>query len=420
MKKFLLILIPILLAGTAFYFFFKQNTSTPSVVENNNPSNVTFSPLGRGGSAPVATPGAEPDPNTGITQTPIQGQDSNLPRLMKLTTTPVGGFMASTTASSTLARYVDRGAGHVYEVSTLNKNIAQKLTNTTVPRVYQSFWNKNLSAAVFRYIKDETGIITNFYAEIRPFKTSASSTPEIPAEIKGRFMSSTIREVAVSPKGDRIFTWSVENEKGVGYISNFDETKKVKVIEAPMTLVNIDWPEENTVTVSPKASGVASGHFYTINLKKPALIKPIPTGTGLTAKLSADTKHIIYSNSLGRGFSTNLYTAKDSSLQDVVFRTTTEKCVWSKLHPAEIYCAVPTDFPVGVYPDDWYRGNISFVDQLWHLDTVTGEVHLLVNPLLEANELVDAINLTLDPKENYLYFMNKRDLTLWSLNLNEE
>jgi len=52
------------------------------------------------------------------------------------------------------------------------------------------------------------------------------------------------------------------------------------------------------------------------------------------------------------------------------------------------------------------------------LDTTTGEVHLLANLLNLADELIDATNLSLDPNENFLYFVNKRDLTLWSLDLN--
>ncbi len=110
---------------------------------------------------------------------------------------------------------------------------------------------------------------------------------------------------------------------------------------------------------------------------------------------------------------------KDGSTQETVFRTTTDKCVWSKLNPSEVYCAVPTEIPTGIYPDDWYRGNVQFADQIWHLDTVTGEVHIIANLLSLSNELIDVINPELDPKENFLYFMNKRDLTLWSLDLNE-
>jgi hypothetical protein len=110
---------------------------------------------------------------------------------------------------------------------------------------------------------------------------------------------------------------------------------------------------------------------------------------------------------------------KDGVSQEVIFKTLSDKCIWSNLRKNEIYCAVPTEIPNAMYPDDWYRGNVSFVDQIWHLDTNTGEVHLLANLLTLSSKLIDATDLTLDPKEDNLYFINKRDLTLWALDLNQ-
>lgn len=329
--------------------------------------------------------------------------------------------MASTTASSTVVRYIDRGVGHVHESLSINEAI-NKISNTTIPKIYESYWNKNLNATILRYIKDDKGAIANFYAEIRPIKVS-STTPItsdfIPYEIKGKFLSSDIREIAVSPKKDRIFTLNIENGKGVGYISGFDESKKTKVLDIPITQANIEWPEENTILITNKASGVSSGFAYIFDIKKGTLTKILGGITGLTAKMSADAKKIIFTSTRGLGIFTSIYTIKDASTREQVFRTFTDKCVWSRLRTDEIYCAVPSILDKAVYPDSWYRGSISFVDQIWHLDTTTGEVHLLANLLELSGDLIDATDLTLDPKENFLYFINKNDLTLWSLDLNE-
>ncbi len=140
---------------------------------------------------------------------------------------------------------------------------------------------------------------------------------------------------------------------------------------------------------------------------------------GLTGKMSRDTNKLIYSYKVQNTFGTSLLNLKDNSSQETIFRTLSEKCVWSTLRKNELYCAVPTEIPDAVYPDDWYKGKVSFTDQIWYLDTNTGEVHLVANLIKLSNQLIDATNLMLDPKENTLYFINKRDLNLWALDLNQ-
>ena len=140
---------------------------------------------------------------------------------------------------------------------------------------------------------------------------------------------------------------------------------------------------------------------------------------GLTGKISADLSKIIYSARTNNNFTTSIRNLKDNTSQGVIFKTLSEKCVWSTMRKNEVYCAVPTDIPEAIYPDDWYRGNVSFVDQIWYLNTITGEVHLVANLIDLSKKLIDATELTLDPRENTLYFINKRDLTLWALDLNQ-
>jgi hypothetical protein len=423
MKKFLLILIPVILIVIGIFYWFFMRTATEPMTPTPGEEQGIFDPFNRGGSTyngstQTNTSGSN-NPSTGITSTPVGSTETKLPRLRQLSATPIGGFVASSTASSTFARYIDRGIGHVFEaISDVNE--IPKISNTTIPKVYESYWNKNANMAVVRYIKDETGVITNFFAELKKVSTNASSTETnpIPYEIKGKYLATNILEVAVSPKGDRIFTFNDEETTRMGYISGFDESKKTKVFETPLRQVMINWPEENTLSVITKASGLSSGFLYHVDPRKPALKRILGDIRGLTAKTSPDAKKVIYSSG-GQQLLTYILNLVDNSSQEIVFRTIAEKCVWSKLHPTEVYCAVPTEIPTGIYPDDWYKGNVTFNDQLWHLDTITGEVTLVANLLNLSQTVIDATNLTLDPKENFIYFINKKDLTFWSFDLNE-
>jgi hypothetical protein len=416
MKKLLAaVIIIVLITAGLYYWFFLHNTISPT--DTPTTGGETFNPFNRSGGTTTNIPSSNVTTG-GITSQPVINTDSKIPLLRHLSVTPIGGFMASSTASSTLARYVDRGAGHIFEATSISPDIP-KISNTTIPRVYDSFWNKNMTAAVLRYMKEDGSTVINFFGELKrvPFDASSTDLNTMPYEVKGKFLSSTIKEIAVSPKADKIFTYSLEDGKGIGYTSGFDESKKVKVFESPLTQVSIDWPEENTLTLATKPSGVSSGFFYSIDLKKPVLKKLLGALPGLTAKMSADGKKVIYSTGGAQGFKTSLLNTKDLSTQELVIKTIADKCVWSKLHPTEAYCAVPTEFPQGTYPDAWYKGDVAFNDQIWLLDSTTGDVTLVANLLNLSKDLIDVINPILDPKENFLYFMNKRDLTLWSLDL---
>jgi hypothetical protein len=350
-----------------------------------------------------------------------------MPKLRQLSATPVGGMaasttkiksltLASTTEDATIIRFIDRGAGHIFQADDLHLGI-DKISNTTLPKIYESYWNKNLTTVILRYLKENTDTIVSFYAEIRPVATSTASSTT-PFEIKGKYLSSEINQIAVSPMGDKIFTWNIESDNGIGYISSFDEKTKLKIIDTPLTKVNIDWPESSTVTFTTKGNSQIDGYIYSANTKTGEIKKLLGGVRGLSAKLSRDAKKVLYSIG-GEKLSAGLLNLKDGTSRALIFATLADKCVWSTLRKNEVYCAVPTEIPDAAYPEDWYKGTVSFVDQIWHIDTDTQEVHLLANPLTLAKQLIDAEQLTLDPKENFLYFTNKRDLSLWSLDLNQ-
>ena len=62
-------------------------------------------------------------------------------------------------------------------------------------------------------------------------------------------------------------------------------------------------------------------------------------------------------------------------------------------------------------------GVISFNDEFWSVNVETGEQNLIYKPSDEKKPVQDAINLSLNDKENYLFFNNKKDLSLWGLSL---
>ena len=91
-------------------------------------------------------------------------------------------------------------------------------------------------------------------------------------------------------------------------------------------------------------------------------------------------------------------------------KTLPEKCVWGTTSDV-VYCAVPKFIDRAQYPDSWYQGEISFSDEIWKIDIVSGNTTMISDPVSISGEGVDSIKLNLDESQNFLFFVNKKILT---------
>jgi hypothetical protein len=67
------------------------------------------------------------------------------------------------------------------------------------------------------------------------------------------------------------------------------------------------------------------------------------------------------------------------------------------------------------YPDYWYQGLVSFTDYFVKINTKTKNIITIANSQNETP--VDATNLFFNKDESKLFFINKKDSTLWQLDL---
>ena len=140
---------------------------------------------------------------------------------------------------------------------------------------------------------------------------------------------------------------------------------------------------------------------------------------GLTAIENSVGTFVFGSDFSNGTFGSFIYNIKTGTYRNLSVSALADKCVWSEINTNDIYCAVTTSTPNGTLPDDWYQGNI-FLDanNIWKIDATTGVTNV-VDFLSERNTNIDAIDLSLNQKENWLSFMNKKDLTLWALQINQ-
>ena len=84
-----------------------------------------------------------------------------------------------------------------------------------------------------------------------------------------------------------------------------------------------------------------------------------------------------------------------------------------------IFCGSPSDEIGQNEPDSWYRGATIFSDRIWSFNTDTEITQVLIEPAIVLDIDIDMIGPTLSPKEDYLVFINKTDLSLWALKLEQ-
>lgn len=415
----LLIVILLALAGWAYWYFLMGPVKVPlSPEEPGTP--VGFQPIDRGGVSGGGTGGTG---NTGVAGGNVVAPQGKIPSLRLLSATPVGGYSASTTASTTNILWVDRGRGNVYQANSNSPEIAT-LSNTIVPRIFQSVWNKNLTSFIASLFEDGGLTSKTVYTElIRKSNRVSSTTPSstavsAPYELRGKNIAGNVIGYAASPDRSQLFILMDENGTGVGYVSAFNASNPTRIFTTPLTQVNVAWPSDNIIAVTTKGSANYGGFLYFVNPKTGAWTKILGPLAGLSVSVNHTGKYVLYSSAgKNNDVVTGIYSVAAGTTTDAVVRTLADKCAWGNFYKELAYCGVPTQLVSGRYPDDWYLGTLSTVDKIWQINATSREVRLISSLIDQADRVLNVFNPETDPKDEYFLFMNKNDLSLWLLDL---
>ena len=339
-----------------------------------------------------------------------------VPVLRQLSTTPTAGAIAIQKTIETdegqkeelTARYLERATGHVYEtaVETLKNT---RITNTTIPAVYEALWGENGESVIIRFLNKTTGAIESFSAHIVRQEEVIEE-----AILEGEFLPSGIKEIALSPTKGTMFYLAPGGDGTVGTRSKIDGTEKVEVFDFPFTEWLAQWATNKTIFLTSKASNTVSGYVYTLSAAGGPLKKVLGDISGLTTLVNGSGTKVLYSESTVNGFSMSVHDVATGESKKLGITTLPEKCAWSNDN-VTIYCGVPENISQGQYPDVWYQGLLSFTDTIWKADTETGYSEILLKPADTAGANLDIIKPFLDKDEGYFFFINKKDSTLWAL-----
>jgi hypothetical protein len=191
----------------------------------------------------------------------------------------------------------------------------------------------------------------------------------------------------------------------------------VQVFDSPLKGWLLSWPNENTLTFTTKPLSSSPGFLYFVSTVTNKIDKILGGINGLTTLTSTDANNVLFSKSTDNGITLSVYDVKNSRVEDVGLTTLPEKCVWSKKEKTSLYCAIPTSIPANNYPEAWYQGKVAFVDEIWKIDVLTGILEHIADLKDLSGQDIDVTHLTLSDREDLLVFINKTDLTPWSLEL---
>lgn len=297
-------------------------------------------------------------------------------------------------------RFVARANGHIYE-QYLDTLASAKISNTTIPTIHEAIFAKEGQFVMYRYLNNLNDTIQSFFGTLG-------------GETSGAFLPENIASVSTAPSGAQFFYLVPIGNDIAGYVGSFTDNKRTQIFTSSFTEWNPEWAQPNTIFMTTKPSYLFRGSIYSLNKLTGGFTKIFGGIYGLTTLVSPSNS-ILYSNSESGAPVLGLYNITSHSFSPTGISTITDKCVWSS-NGIDIYCAVPNDIPKGQYPDSWYQGLVSFSDSIVKINSSNLSSIEIINT--ENINALDATNLTLSPDEKTLFMINKKDSTLWSLDLN--
>jgi len=360
-----------------------------------------------------------------------------IPRLRQLSRVPTAGAVAFTreTGSSetfitdngvestrpftvTVFRYIERATGHLYEARE-NSLTQTRLSNTTIPKTHNAIFTPDGNRALLQYILDDNETTETLSAAVVAKSTTSPETFQLVADgyaLEGVFLPQNVVSADITPSG---LAYIVKNATGGSsvIISDFADRTKQIIHESPFTEWLVQRISNNRVAITTKADSRMPGFTYHMNTSGSIPTKIIGDINGLTTLVDSDEKWLIYSLSRENELTTFAYNIATKSEMRLGIKTLPEKCVFSPSKNDVLYCGA-TDQPERVqYPQTWYQGISTFNDNLWEINLATEEYTPLLIDREEASHSFDMTKLAVSPNDKFILFINKKDLTLWSVDL---
>jgi len=392
------IILILALVGLAFYFF-----SSKSNAPGTNSGGGFFGGFFSGGSnLPSAgenktVGGGQPSGTT--TNPTTQLAPENKAKLVRISKEPVVG--AAVRNREGRIRYFKKASGNLFENSFIG-NDEKRISNVTIPAILDAVWSHSKNAVALAYY--DGGDLKRYYFQYTGTSTQSSG-----------FLPSPINSLAMAEDAEAMVYTTPASGSYAVVTALPNNTKQKTVLTTPISDFEVSWPASNLIALKTRTSAFAPGFLYSLDPSRGAFTKLLGDIEGLDVLWAPGGKRFLYSRTSIEGHTLELfsYDLSTGAQQKLEVITVSEKCLWSAKNPDVIFCAVPQQPPRSSLPDDWWQGKVSFNDVIFRINLKTG-----VKQQFMAANLIDATHMLLSIDEQYLFFINKKDDSLWSLKIN--
>lgn len=353
----------------------------------------------------ISTSGTETGFPTGVaTRTRQRGEDGGTgeaglagtpePKLWQITDFAVVSPTLNKNEDKLL--FYAKAGGDIYESDFFGKE-KKKISNITILGILEAQWSPQKNKALVWYLDGH---------EIKKFIQTIGTTTQ------AAFLPQTAYTASWSPDGSSV-AYLLPDKNEVGLVTADSSARNPKIrFKTPVNDFHISWIGQNLISLNSASSGFAPSILYVFNLKDGSFSKIIDNVYGFVPLWSPDGTKLLYSATNNNGGGLSLY-LKNTGGKTLKLEVTTppEKCAWSS-DSKEIFCAVPREFNVDVMPDEYYQGLTFFSDHFIKIGVEKSEITEVFN---EQN--FDAENIIITANKQMVFFINKKDGTLWGINL---
>lgn len=399
------IIVTVLVAGTAAYFYIFAGPADISVAPTEN-VNLPISG--------ARTPNAG-DTGTTTAANPVESPKIISARLIKISAGPVVPGEAvvnikAVNASSSpdvAVSYIEKRSGNVYSYL-IRSGTLTRTNNRTIPGIQSAAWLPNASAAFVRYLSgDNFSTINTYYLPANGSGTATTST-------YGFFLPQNLSDIAVSSTS--VLTTASGVNGSIGSLVRTDGTRTSEVFTTPLSSLRGVFAGKNQYLVYTKPSALISGAAFLVD-SAGRFSRIAGPHNGLVASASPSGKWVLVSYVVNATMRMKLVNATTGEALPLPIATIADKCAWTADDSA-IYCGIPMNSSAGFnYPDDWYQGAVQFSDRIWKIEVSGRYAQLVLDFSKETQRTIDVLAPTIDPSETAFVFVNKNDGSLWSYSL---
>jgi hypothetical protein len=297
-------------------------------------------------------------------------------------------------------KYYSRTNGYVYE-SDFNGDDLKKVSSVTLNNLLKIIWSPDKEKVIG--IFNENNKIKKYFYD---YSNNQSS-----------LLNEKIGYAAFSPDSKKIayqFSDPASEQSNIS-VADPDGANWKNIFKTRLDNLIVEWPSKEKISLRLPPSGLAQGILYTINSETGDFTKVLSDIFGLNIKWSPKADKILFSSTDSNGKNPHLILADEKGIntKDLKLGGLVDKCVWSN-DDRTIFCALPQEISENAtWPDNYYKGLVILDDDFYKINLETGAKTKIAGSSDEAG--YDAQELFLSPKEDYLFFINRRDGLLWSL-----